>query len=98
MFEIWQHTESGRRYLVITRGGMVTVAAGPLGAHDDPRRVLETHGNQNHNPQALIDIRRTPAAYRREYTTDTNGHAVEVSRAAQSTDSPASLFGQSTAF
>ena len=30
MFEIWQHIQSGRRYLVVVRDDQVWVAAGPL--------------------------------------------------------------------
>lgn len=78
MFEIWQHRASGARYLVVVYDGAACVAAGPLPASDDPRRVLETHGNQSHNPKALVDMRRMPEAYRREYTTGLGGHAVAV--------------------
>lgn len=78
MFEIWRHRATGERYLVVVRDGQVNVAAGPLGAHDDPRRVLATHGNQNHNPMALLDLRRSPRAYVREYTTDRAGQVVAV--------------------
>jgi len=79
MFEIWRHTATGQRFLVVVRNDRVMVAAGPLGVDDDPRRVLETHGNQNHNPQALLHMRREPEAYAREYTIDRSGHAVAVS-------------------
>src|SRR5215211_4394064 len=78
MFEIWQHIESGQRYLVVVRDGLVSVAAGPLMIGDDPRLVLETHSNQNHNPRALLDIRRAPESYRREFTTGNDGHALVV--------------------
>jgi hypothetical protein len=78
MFEIWRHRVSGQRFLVIVRDRAVTVAAGPLDVNDDPRRVLETHSNQNHNPAALMHIRRAPDQYLREYTTDAAGHAVAV--------------------
>ena len=77
-FEIWRHHTSGERYLVVYRTGAVSVAAGPLAADDDPRRVLETHANQHHNPQALLDMRKTPEDYIREYTTDRQGRAVPV--------------------
>jgi hypothetical protein len=50
MFEIWRHRASGERFLVVVRDGRVTVAAGPLPPGDDPRRVLETHGCQAHQP------------------------------------------------
>jgi hypothetical protein len=32
----------------------------------DPCRVLETHGNKGHNPQAVLAMHRHPDAYRRE--------------------------------
>ena len=80
MFEIWQHLPSGQRYLVVVRSGHVNIAAGPLAPEDDPRRVLETHGNQAHNPGALLDIHHHPDAYRREYTTVPDGCAVRVPR------------------
>jgi hypothetical protein len=60
------------------RDGMVNVAAGPLSPHEDPVQVLETHSNQNHNALALLDMRRRPAAYLREYTTGPNREAVAV--------------------
>lgn len=78
MFEIWRNTESGERYLVIVRGGSVLVAAGPLKDHEDSRRVLENRSNQHHNTWALLDMRRRPAAYRREYTRDRRGRAIPV--------------------
>jgi hypothetical protein len=78
MFEIWRHRTNGQRFLVVVRDGQVTVAAGPLPPSDDPRRVLETHGTQAHNPLALLDMRRAPRAYVREYTTDKHGRAVPV--------------------
>jgi len=78
MFEIWQHLASGRRYLVVVRQGYVSVAAGPLHPSDDPRRVLGTHGNQEHDPRVLLDMHHHPDAYRREYTTDPDGRAVRV--------------------
>jgi hypothetical protein len=81
MFEIWRHRTSGERFLVAVRDGRVNVAAGPLPPGKDPRRVLETHGCQAHNPLALLDIRRTPGAYAREYTTDRRGRAVPVTPA-----------------
>ncbi len=76
MFEIWRHIESGARYLVLVRDGKANVAAGPLASYDDPRLVLETHGNQHHNPHALLHLRRAPHDYEREYTTDKDGRAV----------------------
>jgi hypothetical protein len=79
MFEIWRNTESGERYLVVARDGDAFVAAGPLADHEDSRRVLERHSNQHHNTWALLDMRRRPAVYRREYTTDRRGRAVPVS-------------------
>ena len=79
MFEIRQHIDSGQRYLVVVRDGRVSVAAGPLWPHEDAAHVLQTHGNQRHNPRALLDIRRHPAAYQREYTTDKAGRVVHVS-------------------
>ena len=78
MFAIWRHRETGRRYLVVERDGIVSVAAGPLDRHDDPRRILETHGNQEHNARALLEIRRHPEQYLREYSTDRTGRAVPV--------------------
>ena len=75
-FEIWCHIDSGERYLVVVRGGAATVAAGPLAPRDDPRRVLETHANQNHNAWALLDMRKAPQDYVREYTTGPDGRAV----------------------
>jgi hypothetical protein len=76
MFEIWRHRGSGERFLVVVRDGQVNVAAGPLLSDDDPRQVLETHGNQAHNPLVLLNMRRAPEAYAREYTTNRRGHAV----------------------
>jgi hypothetical protein len=79
MFEIWRHRSTGERFLVVVREGRVNVAAGPLGADEDPRQVLETHSNQNHNPLALLDMQYTPEAYAREYTTTgPYGRAVPV--------------------
>ena len=78
MFEIWRHVGSGARYLVVVRDGMVNLAAGPLRWGEDPCRVLETHSNQEHNPMALLHIRRAPQEYVREYTTDRDGRAVPV--------------------
>ena len=78
MFEIWRHRTSGERFLVLVRDGRVNVAAGPLLAGDDPRFVLETHGNQAHNPKALLNMQRVPQDYVREYTTDTRGQVVPV--------------------
>jgi len=57
---------------------VVNVAAGPLGPHEDPRTTLAGHLNQNHNPQALLHLRRAPGEYAREYTTDKQGRAVPV--------------------
>ena len=67
MFEIWRHRSSGERFLVVVRDGQVNVAAGPLRADEDPREVLATHGNQDHNPLALLNMRNVPEAYVREY-------------------------------
>jgi hypothetical protein len=78
MFEIWRDRGTGERYLVVVRDGMVIVAAGPLARGDDPRQVLATHGNQQHNPVALLAMRRLPGAYIREYTTDRTGQVVAV--------------------
>jgi hypothetical protein len=78
VFEIWQHLESGERYLMVIRGGIVEVAAGPLRAWDDPRWVLETHRNQEHTARALLHMRRAPHEYAREYTTGPDGGAVHV--------------------
>jgi len=78
MFEIWRHTDTGERYLVVVRDGVVNVAAGPLLPHEDPHRVLETRSNQHHNALALLEMRRSPWQYRREYTTDEHGRAVPV--------------------
>ena len=77
-FEIWQHRASGERYLVAVRNGVVNVAAGPPGHHDDPATVLETHGNQHHNALALLDMRRNPNDYRSEYMVGTDYHAVRI--------------------
>jgi hypothetical protein len=81
MFEIWRHRASGERFLVVVRAGQVAVAAGPLPPGKDPRRVLESHGCQAHNPRALPDMRRTPGADARDYTTDKRGRAVPVAPA-----------------
>ncbi len=78
MFEIWRHIASGARYLVVVRGGVVNVAAGPLTPDQEPRATLERHLNQHHNPQALLDLRKYPEDYVREYTTDKQGRAVPV--------------------
>jgi hypothetical protein len=78
MFEIWRHLGSGERYLVIVRAGLPTVAAGPLPPGSDPRVVLESRGNKQHNAWALLSMRRAPAEYAREYTTDKHGRAVAV--------------------
>ena len=79
MFEIWQHIASGARYLVVVHAGVVSVAAGPLQPWEDSRETLETHGNQHHNPWALLDMRKTPQAYRRTYTTRADGQVIAVS-------------------
>ena len=79
MFEIWQHIESGQRYLVVVRDDQAWVAAGPLDPSDDPGYVLETRDNQQPNSQALLQMHRAPAGYRREYTTGVDGRAVRVS-------------------
>src|SRR5262249_44471652 len=55
MFEIWRHRGSGERFLVVVRDGQVNVAAGPLLSDDEPREVLETHGNQAHNPPGAVE-------------------------------------------
>ncbi len=86
MFEIWRHVETGARYLVVNRGGRVNVAAGPLAEHDDPRVVLQWHTNQNRNPWALLDMRRRPQDYEREYTKDKHGQVVQLSQQAPSDD------------
>ncbi len=78
MFEIWRHRASGERYLVLVRDGAPNVAAGPLGADEDPRTTLERHANQHHNARALLDLRRNPRAYIREYATDEEGRAVPL--------------------
>ena len=78
MFAIWGHRSSGERFLVVIGDGQVNVAAGPLLDGDDARQVLETHGNQAHNPLVLLDIRRVPKAYVREYATDKRGQALPV--------------------
>ena len=78
MFAIWRHSGSGDRYLVAVRDGVVNVAAGPLGADEDARVALEQRTNQHHNPRALLDLRKFPEEYVREYTTDTQGRAVPV--------------------
>ena len=72
-FEIWRHKDNGRRYLVVYRDGQALAAAGPIGDHEDPRQVLETHGNQRHNPGALLEMRRAPDRYVREYAADIHG-------------------------
>ena len=76
MFAIWRHRSSGERFLVVIGDGQVNVAAGPLLDGDDARQVLETQGNQAHNPLVLLDMRRVPQAYVREYTIDKRGQAV----------------------
>ena len=78
MYEIWRHIVSGERYLVVVRAGVVNVAAGPLTPGQEPRTTLEQHGNQNHNPQALLHIRKFPEDYVREYTTDKEGRAIPL--------------------
>ena len=78
MFEIWRHIRTGERYLVVVRDGRANVAAGPLPPEDDTRVVLETRGNQNHNPRALLDMRRMLGDYAREYTTDARGSAAAI--------------------
>ena len=78
MYEIWRHAETGKRFLVVVRDGRATVAAGPLAVWDDPRRVLETHGNQNHNPWELVKMRHAPGEYIREYTSDRPGRVVDA--------------------
>jgi hypothetical protein len=75
-FEIWRHRETGQRYLVVWRSGVAQVAAGPLCPHEDAAHVLETHGNQHHNAFALLDMRKHPAAYLREFVQDEDGRAV----------------------
>jgi hypothetical protein len=78
MFEIWRHVRSGERYLVVVRDGMVNVAAGPLSERQDPREVLATHSNQQHNPRALLHMRRAPQEYVREYTSAADGSVVSA--------------------
>jgi hypothetical protein len=78
MFEIWQHAPTGRRYLVALHGTQVLAVAGPLHPWEDAARVLERHSNQDHNAQAMLDIRRHPHDYRRVYTTGKDKRAVAV--------------------
>jgi hypothetical protein len=72
-FEIWIHRKSGEKFLVVVAGGIVNVAAGPLLPGQDPVEVLETHGNQSHNPKALLDMRKRPSDYEWEYAADKYG-------------------------
>jgi hypothetical protein len=78
VFEIWRHIATGERYPVAVREGTANVAAGPLRAEDDPRCVLETHGNQRHNPRALMRMRHAPQEFVREYATGRDGRAIAV--------------------
>ena len=78
MFEIWRHVDSGERFLVVFRDGLVSVAAGPLSPDDDPRHILETHGNQNHNPLALVSMNRERGEYVREYVADIHGRITHL--------------------
>jgi hypothetical protein len=75
MFEIWRHILTGRRYRVVSRNGRATAAAGPLPEFQDPAWILEQHGNQDHNPHALLDMRKSPGNYAREYYLDPRGKA-----------------------
>jgi hypothetical protein len=86
VFEIWRHLATGDRYLVVVRDGMASVAAGPLLPTDDPRRVLATHGNQRHNPWALLRMRHAPQEFAREYTAGRDGRAVAVEDAGAQLD------------
>ena len=78
MCEIGRHIASGDRYLVAVRGGVVSVAAGPLTPAQDPPTTLERPTYQRHNPQALLCLRKAPAEYTREYTTDEQGCTARV--------------------
>jgi hypothetical protein len=86
MFEIWRHITTGQRYLVVCRENRATAAAGPLPEFQDPVRVLEQHGNQEHNPYALLDMRRSPESYVREYGLDRRGHAIAFRGLREQTD------------
>jgi hypothetical protein len=50
----------------------------PLQPYEDPRRVLEQRSNQEHNPQALLLMRRRRQDFVREYTTDRGGPATRT--------------------
>jgi hypothetical protein len=78
VFEIWRHVASGARYLVVVRDDQVTVAAGPLNPDDDPRLVVAGRTNQQHNPRALLHIRKTPLEYEREYASVQPGHVAAI--------------------
>jgi hypothetical protein len=87
-FEIWQHRTSGERSLVVSHAGLTVVAAGPLRPNEDPAHVLGTHSNQHHNTQALLDMRRHPEAYRRQWVLDAAGHAVRLPDHGETADGP----------
>ena len=78
MFEIWRHVRSGERFLVVVRDGVVNVADGPLRAWQDPHEVPETRGNLEHNPRALLHMRRAPHEYVGEYTTGGDGSVIDA--------------------
>jgi hypothetical protein len=42
------------------------------------RAILARHGNQHHNPQALMDMRRAPDHYLREYASNVPGEVVAL--------------------
>jgi hypothetical protein len=78
MLEIWRHVDSGERYLVVIVHGVVSAAAGPLSPWEDPRWVLETRGNQRHNAQALLHMRRWPGEYLAEYRLNEKRRATPI--------------------
>ena len=78
MFEIWRHRGTGERFLVAYHFGIANAAAGPLRPGEDPPKVLETRSNQNHNVQALLEMRAHPEDYEREYGKDKSGKAVRL--------------------
>jgi hypothetical protein len=80
MFEIWRHIATGRRYLVVCRDGRATAAAGPLREIEDPIHILEAHGNPSRNPHALLEMRKSPQNYVREYVQDRRGDVTRYPR------------------
>jgi hypothetical protein len=78
MYEIWQHIESRRLYLVGVQGGKAMGVRGPLRPDADPVAALEGKIGGPYNGPVVTDMVRDPRSYKREYTTGRDGRAVKL--------------------